>query len=684
MGFFDKFKANVSEQQPNSAALSTAQLLAAQYTQSIQLSSMPILLSDTKGQIAFANDAAKQLLVKNENNIQSAFHNFCAADLTKQNVLSFIPPNSYTLSNNQSPAKQSFELEFGEFHSHLHFLPIHCDERFIGLMVEWVDTTDSKKTSSIIDSIDQSQAVIEFTPEGIIKRANANFLAGMGYEKSELVGQHHRMFMPEEDKNSPEYKAFWKRLESGEFFSSQIKRVAKGNREIWLSASYNPLFDKNGKVTSVIKFASDITEHKLQMNDFVGQIDAIKKSQAVIEFNMDGTIRHANEAFLATAGYSMDEIKGKHHRIFMPADDAKSDEYKALWENLNKGLFFSDEIKRVAKDGSVVWLQASYNPIFDDKGKPYKVVKYASNITERKQTIERIRDVIAQLSQGDLTVSIDLDEQNEFFNLACSINRFISDLSTVIEDMHDASVTIRNASTEIAKGNADLSVRTEQQASSIEETVSTMEELTNAVGQNSKNANQANRLAVDASQVATRGGSLIEQVVTTMASITESSRKISDIIGVIDGIAFQTNILALNAAVEAARAGEQGRGFAVVASEVRNLAQRSANAAKDIKALISDSVSKIENGNELVNESGGTMEQIVTSITEVNKIMSHIDTASAEQASGIAELSQAIRQMDNGTQQNAALVEEAAAASESMQSQAGQLANIVSKFSLRH
>lgn len=492
------------------------------------------------------------------------------------------------------------------------------------------------------------------------------------------------MFMPSDMKNSPEYKAFWKRLESGEFFTDEIKRVAKGKREIWLSASYNPLFDEQGNVTSVIKFASDITEHKVKMNDVTKQIDAINKSQAVIEFNMDGTIRFANDNFLATTGYRLDEIVGKHHRLFVSKEYALSAEYQALWDNLNKGTFFSDEIKRVAKDGSTLWLQASYNPIFDANGRPYKVVKFASNITERKRAIEAIREVILQLSEGDLRANVKLEDNAEFADLANAINRFISNLSNIIEDMREASTTIKNASTEIAKGNADLSSRTEQQASTIEETVSTMEELTSAVAQNSKNANQANSLAVDASQVATRGGSLIQQVVTTMASITESSRKISDIIGVIDGIAFQTNILALNAAVEAARAGEQGRGFAVVASEVRNLAQRSANAAKDIKGLISDSVTKIEDGNTLVNESGGTMEQIVRSITEVNQIMSQIDAASTEQANSIAEIAHAIKQMDSVTQQNAALVEEAAAASESMQGQATQLSSVVSKFTLVH
>jgi methyl-accepting chemotaxis protein len=246
--------------------------------------------------------------------------------------------------------------------------------------------------------------------------------------------------------------------------------------------------------------------------------------------------------------------------------------------------------------------------------------------------------------------------------------------------IHTAVETIDTASNEIATGNADLSSRTEQQASSLEETASAMEELTGTVKLNAENADQAKGLASQASDVASEGGKVIEQVVHTMGEINDSAQRISDIIGVIDGIAFQTNILALNAAVEAARAGEQGRGFAVVASEVRTLAQRSAEAAKDIKALISASVDKIGDGNVLVNKSGETMANIVTAIKRVNDIMSEIAAASSEQATGIQEVSNSVVQMDEMTQQNAALVEQAAAAADSMRQQSGELAQRVSVF----
>ena len=287
-----------------------------------------------------------------------------------------------------------------------------------------------------------------------------------------------------------------------------------------------------------------------------------------------------------------------------------------------------------------------------------------------------------QVATGDLTSKIRLDSRDEMGDLVRSLQEMNDNLSKIVADVRTGSESIASASSEIASGNLDLSSRTEQQASSLEETASAMEELTSTVKQNADNAHQANGLAVSASEVATRGGTVVSEVVQTMGAINDSARKIVDIIGVIDGIAFQTNILALNAAVEAARAGEQGRGFAVVAAEVRNLAQRSANAAKEIKSLISDSVEKVDTGSKLVDQAGDTMQEIVESIKRVADIVSEISAASDEQRVGIEQVSQAITQMDEVTQQNAALVEEAAAAAGSMQDQANTLTQVVSAFKL--
>ena len=285
-----------------------------------------------------------------------------------------------------------------------------------------------------------------------------------------------------------------------------------------------------------------------------------------------------------------------------------------------------------------------------------------------------------QVAAGDLTTDIKVATRDETGDLMGALKEMNESLARIVRDVRDGCESIASASSQIAQGNSDLSQRTEEQASSLEETAASMEELTSTVQQNANNASQADRLVEQASAVALRGGEVVDGVVQTMSAISDSSRRIADITGVIDGIAFQTNILALNAAVEAARAGEQGRGFAVVAGEVRTLAQRSAVAAKEIKALIDESVQRVEGGTRQVDEAGSTMREVVDSVRQVATLVREISSASAEQSSGIGQVNQAVAQMDTVTQQNAALVEEAAAAAASMQEQAGRLAQEVRRF----
>jgi methyl-accepting chemotaxis protein len=340
-----------------------------------------------------------------------------------------------------------------------------------------------------------------------------------------------------------------------------------------------------------------------------------------------------------------------------------------------------DEIKAIVEDAAV---RGSFATKMDLTGKAgytkelSDLLNQLSNVTDG--ALADVLRVANALAKGDLTQSITKDYAGVFGETKDALNGTVSNLKELVGQIKDSTDTINTASKEIASGNADLSQRTEEQASSLEETASSMEELTSTVKQNAENAKQANQLAIGASDVAGKGGAVVGEVVTTMSSINESSRKIVDIISVIDGIAFQTNILALNAAVEAARAGEQGRGFAVVAGEVRNLAQRSAAAAKEIKTLIGDSVEKVEGGSKLVAQAGQTMEEIVTSIKRVTDIMSEITAASTEQSAGIEQVNLAITQMDEVTQQNAALVEEAAAAAESLEEQAQNLSVAVATF----
>lgn len=568
-----------------------------------------------------------------------------------------------------------------------------ADGRPVKVLKFATDITEQKRHNADyegqVEAIGKSQAVIEFNMDGTILTANDNFLDVMGYSLDDIKGQHHSMFAAPGVKGSAEYEAFWQKLNRGEYDAGEYKRIGKHGKEVWVQASYNPIMDCNGRPFKVVKYATDVTAQKLSNADYQGQIAAIDKSQAVIEFNMDGTILSANDNFLAAMGYSLSEIKGQHHSIFAAPGVKESPEYTAFWDKLNRGEYDAGEYLRLGKGGKEVWIQASYNPIMDLNDRPFKVVKYASDITAQKElqkTIEAVLDETSQvmnaLSHGELTQKITGEYSGEFAMLAESINGFIDKLQDIVSQIVESSDTMTHSTVEISNGNSDLSQRTEEQAASLEETAASMEEMTGTIRQNADNAGKANSLATAAVQQAEKGGEVVANVVQAMAEINKSSKEIADIIGVIDEIAFQTNLLALNAAVEAARAGEQGRGFAVVAGEVRNLAQRSAGAAKEIKSLISDSTSKVEEGSRFANASGETLNEIVVGIKNVGDVIAEIAAAGQEQSAGIDQVSKAISQMDEVTQQNAALVEEVAAASESMTTDAQNMNELMGFFKL--
>jgi methyl-accepting chemotaxis protein len=466
---------------------------------------------------------------------------------------------------------------------------------------------------------------------------------------------------------------------------SQLPRRAQiqvGPFTFQLSISAN--FGANHEFVGAMLEWADITELREQ----TATVGAIRKSLATIEFTLDGTVIGANEHFLSALGYTLDEVKGKHHSLFVEPAYRQSADYQAFWEKLRRGEYDAAVYKRIGKGGKEVWIQASYNPLLDGNGKPFKVVKFAYDVTEQvkmKQALDlavrETQEAVKLATEGDLVSRIPTQgKTGEIASLCRGINSLLEATMTLITSVKTAAQEVQSGAEEISRGNTDLSQRTEEQAASLEETASSMEEMTSSVKQTADNAGQANQLAVAARQQAEKGGSIVGAAVTAMGQINTSSKKIADIIGVIDEIAFQTNLLALNAAVEAARAGEQGRGFAVVASEVRSLAGRSATAAKEIKGLIQDSVAKVEEGSALVDESGKALEDIVASVKRVTDIVSEIAAASAEQSSGIEQVGKAVNQMDEVTQQNAALVEEAAAASQSIVEQARALNELVAHY----
>jgi len=534
---------------------------------------------------------------------------------------------------------------------------------------------------AVLAAVNRSQAIIEFDLAGRILHANENFLEAVGYTLPEIVGKNHRIFVEPDEAASASYAAFWANLAKGNFDRGQYRRVAKGGQEIWIEASYNPVF-RGGKPYKVVKFATDITVLKRKALEDEGKLAALGRAQAVIEFTPRGDILTANANFLSTLGYSLSEIVGRHHSMFCTRDYVDSPDYARFWARLAEGQFVSDQFTRIAKDGSSVHIQASYNPILDADGKVFKVVKFATDVTERVRAISEIGAGLGRLAECNIRVTIDDAFVNEFEPLRRDFNNSIAAFQETLSLVLDQTYVQNRSGQDMRKAAEELSERTRKQAVALEETAAALTQATIAVRSSTERTHETRKLVQDARVSASSSAQVVNDTVSAMQRIEAASSEIGQIIGVIDEIAFQTNLLALNAGVEAARAGDAGRGFAVVAQEVRELAQRSAKAAREIKTLITNSGAEVQDGVRLVGETGRALQEIGSFVQKINENVDAIATSAAEQASGLEEISAAVSDVDRITQENAAMVEHTTATSQTLAEGAVKLSDLVNRFQL--
>ena len=487
----------------------------------------------------------------------------------------------------------------------------------------------SAEQAAVIAALNKSQAVIEFKPDGTIITANDNFLNAMGYTLAEVQGKHHSMFVEPAYRESAEYKQFWEDLRQGKFQRAQYKRIGKGGKEVWIEASYNPISGSNGKPYKVIKFATDVSQQKAEFADLYGKVQAIGRSQAVIEFNMDGTIITANDNFLNVMGYTLAEVQGKHHSMFVEPEYKESAEYKQFWEKLNRGEFQAAQYKRMGKGGKEVWIEASYNPIFDLNGRLCKVVKFATDLSPRKAENAKLA------------------------------NDFESGVKTLVKTV----ATSANEMRETAQSLAAAAEQTNQQCSTV---ATASEELSASVTEISRQLGEATKVVNQAVSEAEKSDKMVSDLVV-------NAEKVGEVTQMIAQIAAQTNLLALNATIEAARAGEAGKGFAVVASEVKSLATQTAKATEEIEQ-------QIRGIQESSKTAAGGIQEITRIIGTINEVNASISGAIEEQSAATKEVSTNIVGVKQAAEETGRSSTNVLEGSESLQGRATELEGRVDDF----
>jgi methyl-accepting chemotaxis protein len=533
---------------------------------------------------------------------------------------------------------------------------------------------------NLLAALDDVIVRVDYSLDGILVGGNAALERAVGAPTSAMKGMPHTAFLFPEDAEPAAHGAFWDRLRRGEAIQGEFLRRGSKGEALWSSGAYIPVPGLDGRISHASAVVMNITEEKAAALDAIAKIEAIKRGQAVVEFDLTGRILAANDTFLATTGLSGQDVRGRHHRTLMPPAEAAAPAYVAFWDHLSSGGSFTGEVLRLRPDGTEVWLQATYTCVRDLAGRPVKVIKTASDITARKRAVAALSAAIAQLAGGDLTVSVpgpftgDLEAVRGDFNDA--VARLGSTISTVVaraRALADEVASITAATTALSK-------RTEVQAADLERSAASLPSLSRSVAGTAAGAREAEVTARAARQRADAGRAVVEETVGAMEAIAQSSTAITRITAVLSDIAFQTNLLALNAGVEAARAGDSGRGFAVVAAEVRQLAQRSADASREIAQMIDASVAQVGNGVALVNRTGEALVKIAAAVEQIDAQMSAMADAASQQSASLSEINAAVGRLDQVTQQNVAMFEETSASTQALSDLTGDMVSGTAAF----
>jgi methyl-accepting chemotaxis protein len=544
------------------------------------------------------------------------------------------------------------------------------------------ETPGKSSASALVDAVRRSHAMCELDAGGHILFASPAFLALTGFAADEIVGKPQSIIEMPAYASDPAYLATWTALRRGEPQAGERHCVGKNGKPLWLELSFSPAIDPKGRVSGMVLIVRDASAGRDIAAIAQSRFNAQSRTQLIAEFTTEGNLASANENFLKALGVSLEEVKGRSFAGLVHPEQEKSEEFAQVWPKLKRGEPRDGDLRFKSKSGADVWLQCFMTPVRDAEGRLVNVVVFANDVTRRRFVITTMRDHLRRMVSHNLDARIEVEFMVEYESIRAALNEMVDQFAALIGKLRETSQSLKVATQDVLVGSSDLSDRTAKQAATLEQTSAAMAQLATTVTSNVQRAEQASVKSHGVSQAAEQGGQVMREATEAMERITNSSSKISNIIGLIDDIAFQTNLLALNASVEAARAGEAGKGFAVVAVEVRRLAQSAAEASSEVKALIEVSATEVAAGSKLVRSAADKLEQMRGAVRENSALTEGIAGDSREQANSIGQVGEAVNAMGQMTEHNVALVEQTNAAIARAESQVAELDRIVEGYTV--